>query len=51
MVILIKFVLEKDENCYLQLFLKECKYIEKEKKVIRYNTDYLKISSDDSDGE
>ena len=26
-VILINFVLKKDENYYLQVFLKECKYI------------------------
>ena len=30
-VILINFVLMKDENYYLQVFLKESKYIEKEK--------------------
>ena len=28
-VILTYFVLKKDENSYLQVFLKECKYIEK----------------------
>ena len=28
-VILIYFVLKKDENYYPQVFLKECKYIEK----------------------
>ena len=28
------FVLKKDENFYLQVLLKECKYIEKEKKVL-----------------
>ena len=38
-VILIDFVLEKEENYYLQVFLRECKYIEKEKKMIRYFTD------------
>ena len=37
--------LEKDENCYLQVFLKECKYIEK--MVIRH----IENSSDDSDEE
>ena len=35
-VILINVLLKKDANYYLQVFLKECKYIEKEKKVIRY---------------
>ena len=37
--ILINFVLKKDKNFYLQAFLKECKYIEKEKEVIRHITD------------
>ena len=32
-VLSIDFVLKKDENYYRQVFLKECKYIEKEKKV------------------
>ena len=31
-VTLIDFVFKKNENYYLQVFLKECKYIEKEKK-------------------
>ena len=35
--------------CYPQVFLEECKYIAKEKKGIKYITDDLKISSDDSD--
>ena len=42
-VILIDFVLKN----YLQVFLRECKYIEKEKRVIRYITDDLEISFDD----
>ena len=33
------------------MFLRECKYIEKEKKWIRYITDDLKTFSDDSDEE
>ena len=43
--------LKKDENCYLQVFLKECKYIEK--KVIRHirHIADLESSSDDSDKE
>ena len=31
--------LNKDRNYYPQVFLKECKYIEKKKKVIRHNND------------
>ena len=31
------------------MFLKECKYIEKEKQVIRYIVDDLEFSSNDSD--
>ena len=34
--ILIDSVLKKDENYYLQVFLKECKYIEKEGKIILF---------------
>ena len=33
------------------MFLKECKFIEKEEKVIRDITDVLGSSSDDSDKE
>ena len=47
-VILIDFVLEKDKNYYPQIFLKECKYIKKEKMVIRYISNDLKVFSDDS---
>ena len=39
--------LKKDENCYSQLFLKECKHIEKE--VIKYITEDIDISFDYSD--
>ena len=39
--------LNKDGNYYPQVFLKECKYIEK--KVIRHIFDDLESSSDDSD--
>ena len=31
--------LNKDRSYYPQVFLKECKYIEKKKKVIRHNND------------
>ena len=41
-VLLIDFVLKN----YLQVFLKECKYIEKEKQVIRYITDDPEIPFD-----
>ena len=40
-VILVDFIIKKDENYYPQLFLKECKYIEKEKKGDKYFTDDL----------
>ena len=38
--------LKKDENYYLEVFLKECKYI-----VIRHIIDDLESSSDDFDEE
>ena len=40
-------VLNKDENYYPQVFLNECKYIEK--KGIRHTTDDLESLSDDFD--
>ena len=42
---------KKDENYHLQMFLKQCKYIEK--KVIRHSNDNLSdfSSSDESDEE
>ena len=43
-VILIDYVLRKVENCCTQVYLKECKYIKKEKKQIRNITDYFQIS-------
>ena len=36
---------QKGWSYYPQVFLKECKQIEKENKVIRYITDDLKVSS------
>ena len=42
-------VLKKDENYYPQGDLKECKYIEKEKKVASYITEGLAFYSDNSD--
>ena len=41
--------LNKHENYYLQVFLKECKYLEK--KVIRHIIDDIEISSEASDEE
>ena len=40
---------KRDDNYYRQVFLKECKYIEK--KVVRHITDDLESSSDNSDEE
>ena len=50
-VITLDSALKKDENYYPQVFLKECKYIEK--KVIRYINNTLSnfSSSDESDEE
>ena len=48
-VIEIDFILKKDENYYPQIFLIECKYIEKEKMALRYITDYLENYFEDSD--
>ena len=46
-VISLDSALKQEKNYYLQVFLKECKYIEK--KVIRHIFDDLESSSDDSD--
>ena len=50
-VIRLDSALKKDDNYYLQVFLKECKYIEK--KVIMHINDSLSdfSSSDESDEE
>ena len=48
-VISLDAALKKDENYYPQVFLKECKYIEK--KVVRHIIDDLENSSDNSDEE
>ena len=42
-------VLRKDENYFLQVFLKECKYIEK--KLVRHIIEDSEIFSDESDKE
>ena len=46
-VISLDSALKKDKNYYPQVFLKECKYIEK--KVITHIIDNLESSSDDSE--
>ena len=43
------FILKKNENYYPQIFLIECKYIEKEKMALRYITDDLENYFEDSD--
>ena len=45
---MIDYVLKKDKNYYPQVFLRECNYIDKEKKLIRYITDDFEKSDDDS---
>ena len=45
-IFMMKKCLKQAQN-YLQVFLKECKYIEKEKQVIRYITDHPEIPFDD----
>ena len=44
-VILINSLFKTDKNYYLQLFLKECKYVVQEKKKSEYITDDIEISS------
>ena len=46
-VISLDSVLKNDKNYYLQVFLKECKYVEKN--VIKDINEYTEICSDDSD--
>ena len=45
-VILIDSVFRKDKNYYPQVFLKECKYIVKEKKIPKYFIDNIETCSD-----
>ena len=45
-VVLIDFVLKKDEKYYPQVFLEECKYIVKEKKIPGHVNDDLEFSPD-----
>ena len=44
-------LLKKDENYYLQVFFKECKNIEKGKKVVRHVTEDTESFSSNSDEE
>ena len=41
----------KDKNYFPQVFWEECKYVVKEKKMPKFNTEDTEISSDDSDKE
>ena len=50
-VITIDSGLKKEENYYPQVFLKECNFIEKEKKVIRHITKDIEVFPSDSDEE
>ena len=48
---MIDFVFRTGENYYPQVFVEECKYTVKEKKLPEYITYYIEISSDDSNRE
>ena len=48
---MIDSVFRTGKNYYHQVFVKECKYVVKEKKMPEYITDNIEISSDDSDRE
>ena len=48
-VISLDYIIKSNESFYQQMFLKECKYIEK--KVIRHISDDLQSSPDESDEE
>ena len=50
-VILINSVYRKDKDYYPHVFLEECKYVVKEKKMSKFITDDIEISFDDSDRE
>ena len=45
------FSFRKNKNYHPQVFLEECKYVVKEKKMPEYITDDIEISSDDSHRE
>ena len=48
---MIDSVYRKHKDFYPQVFLEECKYVVKEKKDVKFITDSIEISSDDSDRE
>ena len=48
---MIDAVYRKGKDYYPQVFFNECKYVVKEKKMSKFITDDIKVSSDDSDGE
>ena len=48
---MIDFVFRAGKNYYSQVFLEECKYVAKEKKMPECVTGEIEISSDDSDRE
>ena len=50
-VALIDSVYRTNKNYYPQMFLEECKFVVKEKKMPEYITDDIEISSNDSDWE
>ena len=50
-VALIDSVYRTNKNYYPQMFLEECKFAVKEKKMPEYITDDIEISSNDSDWE
>ena len=46
---MIDSVFKLSKNYYPEVFLEECKYIVKEKRISHYISDELEISSDDSE--
>ena len=48
---MIDSVYRKDKNYFPQVFWEECKYVVKEKKMSKFNTEDTEISSNDSDKE
>ena len=49
LVILIDYFFRKGKCCYPQVFLEECTYVFKEKKIIKYIIKDIEIYSDESD--
>ena len=48
-VVLTDSVFKMGKNCYIQLFLEECKYILREKEATKHITENIEILSNDSD--